>query len=144
MMAAWKSQGARGSAGGRLILGGLHHISIAVDDLERARAFYGGVLGLAEIPRPALPNPGWWFQAGGCQLHLTVRPEEERGRRIPATGAGETHFAFASDDLDQVKKHLEGRGVQVKDGVNARLGMRQLFFRDPSGNLVEVFCVLAG
>ncbi|MBI2177359.1 MAG: hypothetical protein HYU38_03285 [Candidatus Tectomicrobia bacterium] len=43
-----------------------------------------------------------------------------------------------------MKRHLEDWGVPVKDGVNARLGMRQLFFRDPSGNLVEVFCVLAG
>ena len=126
------------------MLGGMHHISIAVDDLEKAREFYGGVLGLREISRPSLPNPGRWFQAGACQLHLTVRPEEERGRRIPGTGAGETHFAFGADDLDGVKRHLEGRGVQVKDGINARLGMRQLFFRDPSGNLVEVFCVLPG
>lgn len=126
------------------MLRGMHHISIAVDDLEKARAFYGGVLGLAEVPRPALPNPGRWFQAGGCPLHLTVRAEEERGRRIPGTGAGETHFAFASDDLDRMKRHLEDQGVPVKDGVNGRLGMRQLFFRDPSGNLVEVFCVLAG
>ena len=121
------------------MLTGMHHISIAVDDLERAREFYAGVLGLSEIPRPGLPNPGRWFQAGACQLHLTVRPEEERGCHIPGTGAGETHFAFAAEDLDRVKGRLEGRGVSVKDGVNARLGMRQLFFRDPSGNLVEVF-----
>jgi len=122
------------------VLKGMHHISIAVDDLERAREFYAGLLGLAEIPRPGLPNPGKWFQAGACQLHLTVRPEEERGRPLPGTGAGETHFAFAAEDLDRAKRHLGARGVAVQDGINARLGMRQLFFRDPSGNLVEVFC----
>lgn len=126
------------------MLKGMHHISIAVDDLGKAQAFYGGVLGLPEISWPALPNPGKWFQAGACQLHLTARPEEERSRRLPGTGAGETHFAFAADDLDRVKQHLEGRGVQVKEGINARLGMRQLFFRDPSDNLVEMFGVLAG
>ena len=37
---------------------GIHHISIAVDDLEEARDFYAGLLELAEIDRPPLPNPG--------------------------------------------------------------------------------------
>ncbi|MBI4251483.1 MAG: VOC family protein, partial [Candidatus Tectomicrobia bacterium] len=57
------------------MLRGMHHVSIAVDDLEKARAFYGGVLGLAEIPRPVLPNPGRWFQAGG----VPAPPDGPRG-----------------------------------------------------------------
>ncbi len=124
------------------MLEGMHHISIAVDDLEEARDFYAGLLELAEIDRPDLPNPGYWFQAGACQLHLTGRPPREGEERIPGTGAGETHFAFAASELEPVKRRLEVAGVEVKDGINARLGMRQLFFRDPSDNLVEVFRTL--
>ncbi len=125
------------------MLEGLHHISVAVHDLEEARDFYAGLLELAEIDRPMLPNPGYWFQAGACQLHLTGRESGAGGTAIPGTGAGETHFAFAAPDLEPVKRRLETAGVDVQDGINARLGMRQLFFRDPSDNLVEVFCALA-
>ncbi len=121
------------------MLEGMHHISISVDDLEEARDFYAGLLELAEIDRPALPNPGFWLQAGACQLHLTGREDRPGEAAVPGTGAGETHFAFAASDLEPVKRRLETAGVEVKDGVNAALGMRQLFFRDPSDNLVEVF-----
>ncbi|MYA97039.1 MAG: hypothetical protein F4X91_11600 [Nitrospinae bacterium] len=130
------------TSGGGFMLEGMHHISISVDDLEEARDFYAGLLELAEIDRPDLPNPGYWFQAGACQLHLTGRQDRASETSVPGTGAGETHFAFAASDLEPVKKRLEIAGVDVKDGVNAELGLRQLFFRDPSDNLVEVFCTL--
>ncbi|MFP6871801.1 MAG: VOC family protein [Nitrospinota bacterium] len=121
---------------------GIHHISIAVDDLEEARDFYAGLLELAEIDRPPLPNPGYWFQVGVCQLHLTGKSKAENGHRIPGTGAGETHFALMGGDLEAVKRRIESAGISVKDGINAAIGMRQLFFRDPSNNLVEVFAPL--
>jgi len=124
------------------MLEGIHHISIAVDDLEEARDFYAGLLELAEVDRPSLPNPGYWFQAGACQLHLTGRPAGAREAALSGTGAGETHFAFAASRLDGVKARLETAGVEVRDGINEAVGLRQLFFRDPSGNLVEIFCTL--
>ncbi len=123
---------------------GIHHISIAVDDLEEARDFYAGLLELVETDRPLLPNPGYWFQVGETQLHLTLKPSEDIGEEIPGTGTGETHFALRGYDLDSVKRRVESAGISVKDGINAAIGMRQLFFRDPSGNLVEVFSVIEG
>ena len=35
----------------------IHHVSLSVSDLERARAFYKDVLGLREIPRPPFDFP---------------------------------------------------------------------------------------
>ncbi len=121
---------------------GIHHLSISVDNLEEARDFYAGLLELVEIDRPPLPNPGHWFQVGECQLHLTLRPKGENGKNIPGTGAGETHFAFYGGDLEALKRRIESAEIPVKDGINAGIGMRQLFFRDPSNNLVEVFAPL--
>ena len=118
---------------------GIHHISIAVDDLEEARDFYAGLLELAETDRPPLPNPGYWFQVGETQLHLTEKSGGENGKEIPGTGAGETHFALRGYDLDSARRRVESAGIPVRDGFNNEIGMRQLFFRDPSGNLVEVF-----
>ena len=42
----------------------LHHIGICVTDLARAKAFYSGVLGLREIPRPPFDFGGAWYQVG--------------------------------------------------------------------------------
>ncbi|MBT3353252.1 MAG: glyoxalase [Nitrospinaceae bacterium] len=121
---------------------GIHHISIAVDVLEEARDFYAGLLELVEIDRPDLPNAGHWFQVGPVQLHLTEKTTLENGENIPGTGAGETHFAFSGGDLESMKVRLEAVGIFVKDGINHKIGMRQLFFRDPSNNLLEIFAPL--
>jgi catechol 2,3-dioxygenase-like lactoylglutathione lyase family enzyme len=42
----------------------LHHVLVAVDDLERARQFYADVLEMEEIERPAFNYPGIWYQIG--------------------------------------------------------------------------------
>ncbi len=50
----------------------LLHATFLVADLEEARAFYEGILGLAASPdRPDLGFPGVWYDIGqGQQIHL--------------------------------------------------------------------------
>jgi catechol 2,3-dioxygenase-like lactoylglutathione lyase family enzyme len=50
----------------------LHHVSIVVTDLAAATAFYGGLLGLQEVLRPAFDFEGAWYGLGDRQLHLIV------------------------------------------------------------------------
>ena len=50
----------------------IHHASLCVSDLDRAKIFYSEVLGLEEIARPDFPFPGAWYRAGGNELHLIV------------------------------------------------------------------------
>lgn len=40
------------------------HVSVTVTDLDKAKAFYGDVLGLKEIPRPDFRFPGVWYSLG--------------------------------------------------------------------------------
>ncbi len=50
------------------------HVAINVNQIERARAFYGGVLGLTEISRPeSFDFPGAWYRLGNGDLHLVER-----------------------------------------------------------------------
>ena len=50
---------------------GLHHVSINVDDVDTALAFYVEVLGLKVRPdRPDFSFGGAWLDAGGQQIHL--------------------------------------------------------------------------
>ena len=112
----------------------LDHLQVAMPRGEEAaaRAFYGRVLGLAEIPKPEplAARGGVWFQCGAQQLHLGV---EEDFR--PAKKA---HPAFAVDDLDALARDLEAGGYRVVvDSVQPE-GGRRIFTEDPFGNRVEL------
>lgn len=113
-----------------------HHYSLTVGDIERARAFYGGVLGLGEIERPDFGFPGAWYQAGDVQLHLIVPPAGvDTGRPAPALTPVANHIAFEIGDYEATRGQLEAAGVEVI-GLGAKVG--QMFVRDPDGNVVEL------
>ena len=113
-----------------------HHVSFSVAELARSKAFYGGVLGLAEIPRPALGIAGAWYRAGDTELHLIVRPE---GADVGAAPARVTpiadHAAFAIDDYDTAVAHLRGAGLAVLETSRA---LGQLWVSDPDGHVIEL------
>jgi catechol 2,3-dioxygenase-like lactoylglutathione lyase family enzyme len=74
----------------------LDHVQVAMPpgEEERARDFYGGVLGLREIAKP--PNlaarGGVWFAVGARQLHLGVEPGSGRRAR-PIRRCGSTGWS---------------------------------------------------
>ena len=108
---------------------GVHHVSIMVPDVEAARRFYVDVLGLSErSDRPDFGIGGAWLDAGGQQVHLV--------EGAPPAPAGQ-HFALRVDDLDAVVDELRGRGLEVRDPMQAGPG-RQTFVYDPAGNMVEL------
>jgi catechol 2,3-dioxygenase-like lactoylglutathione lyase family enzyme len=118
--------------------GRYHHVSVCVSDLDRARAFYGGRLGLKEIARPAFKFPGVWYALDGdIALHIMVtewpapRPAPERFDLV------HPHFALWTDDADQTFERLHAAGLSVHDFISTPTGLRQLFVDDPDGNRVE-------
>ena len=60
----------------------LHHVAITITDLERAKAFYGGVLGLTELPIRGIDSNRAWYQAGPCQVNLIVQEKPTPNRRV--------------------------------------------------------------
>jgi catechol 2,3-dioxygenase-like lactoylglutathione lyase family enzyme len=111
----------------------LQHVTVAIppDGVERARAFYGGLLGLEERDvLPALdPARFVWFRTGGdTELHLMLSDE--------AAPVG-PHFCLAVDDLEGVRTALEAAGVETRDGT-VLVGRPRFTCRDPFGNLVEL------
>jgi len=113
-----------------------HHISFSVTDLERSKAFYAGVLGLTELPRPAMGLGGAWYGAGDTEVHLIVKPEGVDAGTPPAklTPVAD-HAAFQIDDYDAAVAHLRGAGLDVLE-TNSKLG--QLWVRDPDGHVIEL------
>lgn len=108
---------------------GVQHVSVNVDDLDVALTFYVEALGLTPAERPDLGFPGAWLQGpNGVQVHLL---EREGG------GSDANHFALEVRDLDAAVASLRGRGLDVNDPFDVGAG-RQVFLRDPSGNVVEL------
>lgn len=112
---------------------GLDHVQVAIPEHgeAQARAFYGGLLGLTEVAKPAAlaGRGGCWFAGRGVSLHLGV----ER----PFVAAGKAHVALAIDDLDAARMELERAGVRVtEDGLD--VGFRRFYAADPFGNRLEL------
>ena len=117
----------------------LSHVSITVTDVTKARDFFTGVLGFEEIPRPAFDFPGIWYSLGGdLQLHLIlndqlVRPAAEREKIV----ARYPHFALWTEDVDGTARRFEELGLICRDVISGPTGLRQLFIKDPDGNMIE-------
>ena len=111
----------------------LLHAALLVTDLDDAKRFYGGVLGLKEKPRPNFNFPGAWYDLGECELHLMVTleglpPAERRPRR-------DYHISFQVEDLAAAKRALEEAGLPTRESSSGR---GSIFVRDPDGNLIEL------
>ena len=52
----------------------LHHVSLAVTNLENSAAFYTDVFGMRQITRPPLKSKGIWLSGGSLELHLISNP----------------------------------------------------------------------
>jgi len=114
-----------------------HHTSFPVRDLARSRAFYEGVLGLKEKPRPPqLTFPGAWYQAGACEVHLIQVAEGlDVGAPAPALNPLARHEAFAVSDYAETVAHLKAHGLEVLE-AGAEAG--QMWVRDPDGHIIEL------
>ncbi|BDT57441.1 glyoxalase [Massilia varians] len=114
-------------------IAGIDHVQVATPPGadEAARAFYGGVLGLTEIPKPAPLNAsgGLWFQTGTGQLHI--------GGQAGFVPAKKAHPAFVIEDFDDYCALLRERGVTVREEVQVD-GRRRAGIEDPFGNRIEL------
>jgi catechol 2,3-dioxygenase-like lactoylglutathione lyase family enzyme len=110
-----------------------------VEDLDRADAFYCGLLGLER----ALREEGrhLFLRAGDGMLLLFLPEATGTGETLPAHGArGPGHLALgiAAADLDAWRRRLESRGVAIEHEECWPRGGRSLYFRDPAGNSLEL------
>ena len=117
---------------------GLHHVSLTVSNLERAKHFYGSILGLKEIQRPNFDFPGAWYGIEGQQLHLIVLPSSQTIRQDKRLCSMEGHFALRVKDYNKTLNWLKDKGVELLENPNSISGFAQIFCADPDGNLIEL------
>ena len=124
----------------------LQHCGLVVSELDRSRRFYGEVLGLEEVPRPAnFAFGGAWFALEDTEIHLISEADTTGRAGQPSPGpsiAGGlvTHLALEVDDLPAWVERLAARGIAPAAGPMPRGdGFDQLFVLDPDGYVVELF-----
>lgn len=121
----------------------IHHVQVAcpagVED--RMRAFYTGVLGWSELPKPPLlaARGGCWFKVPGVggpdgELHVGVEAEFHPARKA--------HPAFVVN-VDAVAAALSASGHEVHWADPAEIpGRRRFHTADPVGNRLEFLDVV--
>ena len=104
----------------------IHHIALRVRDLEAAREFYCGLLGLQEMKRDG--SRSVWLRAGDTVLML----ERTLRGKGPDSGSGHV-LALAAEDLELWEEKLSAAGVPIEDRTP-----HTLFVRDPDGHRVAL------
>ncbi|OCJ17432.1 bleomycin resistance protein [Rhizobium sp. AC44/96] len=125
------------------MLEGMLETALYVDDLDRAEAFYEGVLGLAKITRAG--NRHVFFRCGPGVLLIfnreeTIKPPDQHSLQVPphgTNGAGHACFRVSAENLDRIAKLLTDAGVAIESEVRWPQGGRSIYFRDPAGNSLE-------
>ena len=112
-----------------MISTGIHHVSINVEDVADAKKFYIDILGLEDLDRPDFGFPGAWLRAGEQEVHLMGIQD--------STAPKEQHFAFLVDNVEDVIKRLGAHDIEVSKAMDIPGVCRQVFTRDPSGNMIE-------
>jgi catechol 2,3-dioxygenase-like lactoylglutathione lyase family enzyme len=112
---------------------------IFVRDMAAMRRFYEDILGLA-LQRELSPN--WLeYQLGGNTLAL-AKPSLTASDAPTPRGSASLQLAFkvSAADVDACADELLRRGITlVSPPTDHAFGHRTLFFRDPDGNLLEMF-----
>ena len=112
---------------------GLDHVQLAMPPggEERARAFYGEILGLAEEPKPAhlAARGGCWFAGGALRLHLGVETDFRADQKA--------NPALQVRGLSALRQQLADLGFKT-DQDEPLAGFDRCYVDDPFGNRIEL------
>jgi hypothetical protein len=111
----------------------IEHVQLAMPagGENLARAFYGELLGIPEMPKP--PNlakrGGCWFERGDLKIHLGVENEFRAARKA--------HPALLVEDLQALADRLKSSGAIVREDEPLE-GYHRIYVDDPFGNRLEL------
>ena len=108
--------------------------NIAADQIDAARSFYGGILGLTEVM-----NLGWIVTLGSDAVtspQISVAAEGGSGTPVP-------DISIEVDNLEEVLRRAVEAGRVIEYGpVTEPWGVRRFYMRDPFGKLLNILAHL--
>lgn len=114
--------------------------ALYVDNLDQAERFYTDTLGLGVIGRETGRHV--FFRVGPATVLLLFNAAETiKGLRLTphgAVGPGHCALGIPADSLDRWRARLTAAGVAIEHEEQWPRGGHSLYFRDPSGNSVEL------
>lgn len=104
--------------------------NIATSDVEKADAFYNGILGLE-----SLMDMGWIRTYGSSSkmtIQVSVMSEGGTGTAVP-------DISIEVDDVEEALQRVRKAGIEVEYGpANEPWGVRRFYVRDPFGGLINI------
>ena len=107
------------------MIGGLHHVGIAVDDLDGAVERYRRTLGIEPVHRERVDDQGvdevlFDVDGGAIQLLGALGPDTPVGRFLSRRGPGLHHVAVVVEDVGSALERLRRDGIALVDEVPRR------------------------
>jgi catechol 2,3-dioxygenase len=116
------------------------HVHLKVSDIDRALAFYCGVLGFDEMVR--MGDQAAFISAGGYHHHIGLNTWESKGAGPPprnSTGLYHTAIRFPDrKTLAEALRRVLEAGIAV-DGASDHGVSEAIYLRDPDQNGVELY-----
>jgi lactoylglutathione lyase len=112
---------------------------IIARDISAMRRFYQDVM---RFPVERELGPGWIEYRIGSNILAIAQPHITKDDAPTPKGAASLQLAFrvAPPDVSRCEEELKAAGVAiVSPATDQRWGHRTLFFRDPDGNLLEIY-----
>jgi catechol 2,3-dioxygenase-like lactoylglutathione lyase family enzyme len=110
----------------------IDHVQLAMPEgrEQEARAFFCGILGMTELPKPAelAKRGGCWFASGEVQVHVGVDADFRPARKA--------HPGLRCADLAALLQRLRENGIDFEEDRAA--GSHRAFVHDPFGNRIEL------
>jgi uncharacterized protein len=119
------------------------HLAVPVDDLEAARAFYGGVLGCA-TGRSAPQWIDWNLYGHQVVTHAVAGRRAVAHNPVDGDDVPVPHFGviLSVEEFHELAERLAGKGVEFVIAPHVRFvgepgEQWTMFFHDPAGNALE-------
>lgn len=117
---------------------GINHITIRVNDIERAEDFYGDILGFELVRK--MGQSMAVYQVG--EEDTLVLVEAETSYDPASRDYRVDHFGFyldSEEEVDELTEYFREHEVSILSGPANRKRGRFVFVSDPDGNMLEFF-----